>query len=214
MRYYTLKSEVPLEPGQRIGFEPGRGYHPTGIGHMGERKDDTPFNRPVGGPPHTSPPSSAMLRAEIMKWAYWGIANRDHWDYTMGAARLSMYHRKPGDLSTRIEADCSAAVSGLYKWGGATDPNKLGFGGDPYTGTLLAAMTEISAIEARPADLIVYGGGTGEHVSMILQRINPSDFWTFSHGHQGAPDHQLHSGMAAWMAQHGHPGVRFLRSLD
>jgi hypothetical protein len=212
--FHTFAHDVVLEPGQHIGFEAGHGYYAAGSGQHGEAKNDTPFNRPVEHSMPHHPDREAQLRAAIVHWAYWGIAHRASFDYTMHSPeRLSMYHRAPGDLRGRITADCSGAVSGLYKWADAPDPNRLGYGGDPYTGTLLHAMREISATDAKPADLIVYGGGTGEHVSLILERISAIDFWTFSDGHQGAPDRQQHSGMAQWMAAHGHPGVRFLTSL-
>ena len=72
--------------------------------------------------------------------------------------------------------DCSGFVTMMAKWGGAPDPNGLGYNGYGFTGTLLDNMPHIDRQHAKRGDLVVYGDGTGEHVVMLLRtsRITPT----------------------------------------
>jgi len=181
------------------------------------KNDSVGLSNPSVFAKHPASPPPAHVpdhRADVVKWANWCIAHKALFDYSEGANRMSMIHMTPGQTSQRITADCSASCTGIYKWAGADDPNGSGYNGQGFTGTLLEHMHHVTIAQAKPGDLIVYGPGTGTHVQLILERIYPTDFWTFSHGHQGAPDRVRHSDSATWMSQHGHPGVTFLSSLQ
>lgn len=85
-----------------------------------------------------------------------------------------------------ITMDCSEAVTALCKWAGLRDPNGLGYNGYGYTGTLLATLPHYTdPRRARVGALVVYGPGTGEHVSMVLERGSDPLLW--SHGLEGGP---------------------------
>ena len=187
-------------------------------------RQPSPFARHPADPPPAHQPQpltpavrDSQLRAAILVWAnelLGPLRGRCH--YTEGPERLSMYHMAPGDPGDGpITADCSSSVSGLYKWAGAPDPNRLDYGGDPFTGTLLEAMRPIGVAQVKPGDLIVYGPGSGEHVALVLERIGSGDFWLFNNGGpDGAPPSRVrHSGNVAWFAAHGSDVVRCLASL-
>src|SRR5437868_14540651 len=69
-----------------------------------------------------------------------------------------------------VTMDCSEAVTELCRWAGLRDPNGLGYRYAGYTGTLLAHLPHYSdPAAAYPGALVVYGPGTGEHVSMVYE---------------------------------------------
>jgi hypothetical protein len=77
--------------------------------------------------------------------------------------------------------DCSQAVTQLYRWAKLSDPNGLDYTHSGYTGTMLAHLRHYSdASAARDGALVVFGPGTGEHVSMVIER--GPDPVLFSHG--------------------------------
>lgn len=144
-------------------------------------------------------------RASLIRWARWGVTNAQHFTYTMGAERWHMVESKAGTVPQW--ADCSSFVTACAKWAGCSDPNGQGFR-DGYTGTLLEHCNHITAKQAQPGDLIVYGPGTGHHVTMIVGA--GSDLMLVSHGHQGTPELIRQSVMVARQP----PPVTFLRWLD
>ncbi len=67
-----------------------------------------------------------------------------------------------------ITADCSEFDTEVCRLAGLRDPNGLGYRYAGYTGTMLAHLPhyhdpELAAVGA----LVVFGPGTGEHVSMV-----------------------------------------------
>lgn len=172
----------------------------------GESKKEAPFTNPAPvkrGPKHTPAPVHSR-RFLMVGWAHWGIENRSKFVYDEGPGRSMMFHRKPGDASTPIHADCSQFYASICHWVGVpvvTDTD--------YTGTLLQKGKLVSLVNALPGDCVIWGGGTGEHAAMLSERAG-HDWWTIGFGHQGAPDRVLLSAMDAYFIQAGHPGVRFL----
>lgn len=167
-RYYTLKRQVPLLPGQTVGFTKGKGYYAAG----------TPTHPVV-------PPS---VRDGIVKWARWGAAHEPQIHYTMSPARDDWLSGKPGALP--LSTDCSGFVTLCYRWAGANDPNGLGYRMLGYTGTLLDhaaktghVITDVSL--ALPGDPIVIGPGTGDHVVLVVEQ--GADPVVVSHGWEGGP---------------------------
>ncbi len=171
-----------------------------------EQKNSSPFTRP--GVPEKQPPDAGELaRAAMHKWASWSIDHHDQFTYTEGAMRWHMVESSPGTLPQYC--DCSAFVTGLAKWAGASDPNGLAYRGG-FTGTLLTHCNRITSANARMGDLIVYGPGTGDHVVLIMERLPKGEFVVASHGHPGDPGRYMHSKLLAYFDG----SARFLRWLS
>jgi hypothetical protein len=89
-----------------------------------------------------------------------------------------------------LSMDCSESVTLLCRLAGLRDPNGRGYDGYGYTGTLLQHLGEHAyppskAKVAGIGALVVFGGGTGEHVCMVR---NPGeDPVLFSHGQESGP---------------------------
>jgi len=108
--------------------------------------------------------------------------------------------------------DCSGFVTMMAKWGGAPDPNGLGYDGYGFTGTLLDNLPHIDRQHAKRGDLVVYGDGTGDHVVMLLQNVaNHPDPTVASHGEESGPTRYLLSTETAFFLAGTH--MRFLRMV-
>jgi len=133
----------------------------------------------------------------MVRWAIWAIEHRGLFDYTEGPGRMSMIHLPPGETASRISADCSGFATGCAKWAGAPDPNRQGFDGEGYTGTMLEFCAHIPFANVRPGDLVVYGPGTGEHVCVVIALVKQAgklvDLRLASHGREGDPREVLYS---------------------
>ena len=128
------------------------------------------------------------VRDNIVAWAKWAAAHHDKFNYTEGPLRMSGIG-KPGVLP--VNADCSAFVTLCYNWAGANDPNGMGYNHTGYTGTLLSHGKKIALKDVLPGDVIVYGGGTGEHTALVVDvtGANANNPLTISHGQQGDPSY-------------------------
>lgn len=87
-------------------------------------------------------------------------------------------------LRSGISCDCSESSTLIARLSGAKDPNGLGYNGQGYTGTILNGPA-ISKSQLRPGDFVVFGGGTGHHVCVVLAA--GSDPLLFSHGQEKGP---------------------------
>jgi hypothetical protein len=85
----------------------------------------------------------------------------------------------------RLNIDCSQAVTLIAHVAGAKDPNGGNYASDGFTGTLLQHCAHISRAQAQHGDLCVFGGGTGHHVTMVMQP--GGDPLLFSHGQENDP---------------------------
>ncbi len=105
---------------------------------------------------------------------------------------------KPGGITM----DCSESVTLICRLAGLRDPNGLNYDGTGYTGTLLDYLKHYSSpAKAEPGALVVFGGGTGEHVCMVYEHheTNPK---LFSHGTENDPKfYDLHTMIAAFPGQ-------------
>lgn len=88
-------------------------------------------------------------------------------------------------MAGRLNIDCSQSVTLIAHVAGAKDPNGANYAQDGYTGTLLQHCAHIPRAQAKHGDLLVFGGGTGHHVTMIMQPgLDPL---LFSHGQENDP---------------------------
>jgi len=128
------------------------------------------------------------VRENIIAWAKWAATNHAKFNYSQGAQRMSGINR-PGKLP--VIADCSSFVTLCYNWAGAPDPNGMSYNHTGYTGTLLSHGKKIALKDVQPGDVIVYGGGTGEHTALIVDvsGANSKNPLTISHGQQGDPSY-------------------------
>ena len=131
-------------------------------------------------PPHPPPPQTGSVREKIVANAEWGIKNEPRIHYA--EVRPIPCLNEPNHLP--LTTDCSGFATLCYKWAGAPDPNGLSYDGQGYTGTLLSHMHHIQQHEVEPGDLVVFGGGTGHHVCVVLDK---GGSWLASHGSESGP---------------------------
>ena len=134
------------------------------------------------------------LREKIVQIAEWGVANHDQFTYSEGSDRWGWASQPNGSLPW--VGDCSAWATCCYKWAGAPDPSGLNFEGG-YTGTLLGHDEHVAQLwnhnqhldiaDVQPADLVIYGPGTGWHVAIVIEVSQ--DSLTVSMGQQGDPSY-------------------------
>lgn len=125
--------------------------------------------------------SEQALRAAIVAFAEWGIANEAqiHYEQLRPMDGIGRARKLP------LKTDCSGFSTLCYAWAGAPDPNGAGYGGQGYTGTLLQHMQRIPASAVQPADLVVWGAAPGHHVALVL-KAGP-DPLVCSHGQEKGP---------------------------
>lgn len=126
------------------------------------------------------------VRDTIVAWAKWAAAHNDQIHYTQGPERMSGINH-PGKLP--LNADCSSFVTLCYNWAGAKDPNGTNYNHTGYTGTLLSHGKKIALKDVLPGDVIVYGGGTGEHTALIVGYHGGDNPVTISHGQESDPSY-------------------------
>lgn len=98
-----------------------------------------------------------------------------------GHLRRAIY--RPGGITM----DCSESVTLICRLAGLRDPNGRNYDGYGYTGTLLTYLEHYAEpSRARPGALVVFGGGTGEHVAMVYE-ASAHDPVCFSHGTEQDP---------------------------
>jgi hypothetical protein len=124
---------------------------------------------------------SARLR--IVNAANWLVDHRDECRYSEDSPERTSCIRRPYEVP--FVSDCSSGVDALFYWGRAHDPNDLGFGGDPYTGTLVERGRLISASSARSADVGILGPDTGWHAVLVLSAGPDPLVWSM--GEEGDP---------------------------
>ena len=124
----------------------------------------------------------------LVDWAHWAEANKSNFIYTEGAQRMEAIGQWP--LKFPISCDCSGFVTLLCNLAGLPDPNGQRYNHTGYTGTLLDnhANHHIPASQVQPGDLVVYGGGTGEHTAIVIEVHGP-DIMTISHGDSHGPSY-------------------------
>jgi hypothetical protein len=163
-------------------------------------------------PVDTRAAHEAAVRAATVSLMQLLLANNPRVHYPAHDVRTRTIHQiaTRQQLQTELTAgrltiDCSQAVTLIAHVAGAKDPNGGNFKDDGYTGTLLQHCPHIARAQATHGDLCVFGGGTGHHVTMVMQP--GPDPLLFSHGQENDP-------IAIRQSVEGRfqpPGVTFLR---
>lgn len=131
--------------------------------------------------------------------------------YTDHAAEVHYAQIRPMPLAAAkakqlpLTTDCSGFATCAYYYAGAPDPNGLGYNGQGYTGTLYAHCKHISAADAKPGDLVEFGGSPGSHVVVYA-----GGGMCWSHGQEAGP---LYISVAAEAQAHAGQSVNYLRAL-
>lgn len=112
------------------------------------------------------------------------------WLMTRNVKKYPMHYAEvrpiPLNLAFPKTIDCSGTATWCYWVAGCNDPNGRNYDGLGYTGTLLNTGKHIAPSQALPGDLVVYGGGTGEHVAIIVD-VDGANILTVSMGQEGDP---------------------------
>lgn len=115
--------------------------------------------------------------------AHWAVRN----SWQIHYAQVRPFPRY-GRRHLPMTLDCSAFVTTLARWAGVPDPNGASYNGTGFTGTLLTHLRHTSKRRTRRGDLVVFGGGTGEHVVMLVQGgMFRRDPLIVSHGAENEP---------------------------
>lgn len=78
--------------------------------------------------------------------------------------------------------DCSGTSILIYKEAGQPDPNGTNYNGSGYTGSLDKQGVRVDEAQTAPGDLIFYGPGSSEHVTVAI-----GGGQCVSHGSEGGP---------------------------
>ena len=118
-------------------------------------------------------------RQRVANEAVWGYNNRGqiHYAQVRPMRMLDMGHRLPQT------GDCSEFATVCYKRASCPDPNARLFDGAGYTGTLAQHGRLVSLSQARPGDLVLYGGGWPYHHVAVYVGFGR----VVSHGSEGGP---------------------------
>lgn len=139
------------------------------------------------------PPLTAeeKQRQEIAQWWAWAIRERDRIAYSQ-----SRPYQRIDAHTLPTWADCSSFLTMGYKAAGAPDPNRRGFDGLGYTGTLLDGGRSTVRSALKVGDAVFYGFttrsrpgfpyGSPTHVAGVL-RITSRGIVVASHGSGSGP---------------------------
>lgn len=116
-------------------------------------------------------PKVRMARAYARKM----VNAADKIDYSQTASRPMRY---VGPQRVPAFADCSSSVTIIYEAAGFRDPNRRGYDGQGYTGTLVVQGVRVKRKDMQPCDLVFYGYttvarpgfpvGSPTHVAMVM----------------------------------------------
>ena len=131
---------------------------------------------------HRAPKQAApglTLRGKIVNEAVWGYNARAAIHYVQFRPMRTLH---AGHILPQ-SCDCSEFATTCYYRSGGPDPNARGYDGLGYTGTLASNGLVVSTGNARPGDLVFYGGGwPWEHVAVYVGHGR-----VVSHGSEGGP---------------------------
>lgn len=92
------------------------------------------------------------IREAGVAYALWAYAHRMATHYSQARPMILMKSGLP------VRADCSGFATECYFAAGALDPNRRGYDGQGYTGTLIGHGKQVPSVwELKPLDLIFYG---------------------------------------------------------
>jgi hypothetical protein len=162
---------------------------------MAARARKRPKTKP-GGSSHTPTPSKAQTRETVVRSRAVAVMHvllhyEPNVHYRQARPMRSASVVSLSDLEHRLQQpagvamDCSESVTLIARLAGAKNPNGGPYTGQGFTGTILRACKRIGKTQLRPADLIVFGPGTGHHVVTVLEP--GPDPLVFSHGQERGP---------------------------
>lgn len=132
-----------------------------------------------------APSIAEKRRLLVVSAAMLGYANRGSIHYTQGGSRMVGVTGKIRPPLFPHYADCSSFATWCYFVAGAPDPNgyRPGYPGWGYTGTLGKNGRVVSASQAKPGDLVLYGSGMPwHHVAIYVGNGR-----VVSHGSESGP---------------------------
>jgi lysozyme family protein len=154
-------------------------------------------------------PGEAKARADIVRWALWGVQNNAKIAYSQGATRLGALG---GPAKLPLATDCSGFATLCYAWAHAPNPTFPGpynaaKGG--YTGTMLSRCRHIPRAAVQAGDLVVWCPPTdGHHVCIVVAA--GADPWLVSHGGDMGPKKLRFSEEDAAQRRGGHTTATWL----
>lgn len=123
-------------------------------------------------------------REDVVGHGLWSYDNRDQ----IGYSQVDRWGDLHDPRHLPWEADCSSHFTTICSWAGCPDPNGHGYGGVMFTGTIKAWLPALARVEdLLPADPVVYGPGSGQHVAFVVRDAGTSDPLMCSHGQQAGP---------------------------
>jgi hypothetical protein len=126
--------------------------------------------------------ANSSVRERMVSWCLWSVENTTQIHYAK--KRPIPIHDLPGTLP--LTTDCSGSTTLFARWAEAPDPNGFGYTGAGSTMTMLAHLKPITADNAQPGDIIVFGGDPlKQHVVVIVEP--GEDPTVTSHGSEQAP---------------------------
>ena len=156
--------------------------------------------------------SEDKIRAKILEWALWGVANNARIAYSQGQV-AALGARYAGDAPARDRL--LRLLHPLLQLGEGAEPELArplqgAMGG--YTGTMLKHLKPVPPSGAKIGDLIVWTPpATGAHVVMLASTgPNP---WVVSHGSDSGPAKLRFSDEDAYQRSQGHGTPVFLSAF-
>lgn len=143
---------------------------PEGLPHAGTALFDATaleLLEQAAKPP--APPDTDKVRAAIADYCTRTIEHADAWHYRQARPMTS--------LGVKPEAggynDCSEHATAAYFWSGAPDPNRRGYDGYGYTGTLISNPSTLAPYKV--GDLAIYGPSTSSSSHVVTCMVAGSD---------------------------------------
>lgn len=134
----------------------------------------------ISAAPEPVPSPVAKLRARIVAFCHWGIANESDIHYSQ---QRPMERLKTPTQLTQLPrfADCSEFATDSYAYAGGPDPNGENFNGTGNTTSMLQHGRVVGVADAKPGDLCVWA----DHVCIVLEP--GADPLLCSHGQEKGP---------------------------
>lgn len=143
----------------------------------------------------------------VVRFGRWGIVHNGQIHY---AEVRPIPRVLPGEYpKLPLTTDCSGFVTMAYQYADCPDPNGLNYNGQGFTGTLLQHGKKVQ--KPRPGDIVIYGGGTGNHAALVIavNGTTMSKIITASHGNESGP----YEISVADEAKFQPPGITFISHL-
>lgn len=129
-------------------------------------------------------PKEKTPREKIVEAAKYFASIEPRVHYTQSGARMDIVrHKRRIPVTGDVYEDCSSFATACYWLAGCPDPNGSFYNGMGWTGTLGVHGRIVTASQAQPGDLVLYGPGhPWEHVAIYIGGGK-----VISHGSEGGP---------------------------